>query len=35
VQQLLTLDSGVSLVQSASAVTSQSIQQGVVLANAL
>ncbi|HXT77578.1 MAG TPA: DUF1501 domain-containing protein [Candidatus Eisenbacteria bacterium] len=34
-QQLLTLDSGVSLVQSASAVTSQSIQQGVVLANAL
>jgi uncharacterized protein (DUF1501 family) len=35
VQQLLTLDSGVSLVQSASAVTNQSIQQGVVLANAL
>jgi uncharacterized protein (DUF1501 family) len=35
VQQLLTLDSGVSLVQPASAVTSQSIQQGVVLANAL
>jgi uncharacterized protein (DUF1501 family) len=35
VQQLLTLDSGVSLVQSASAVTNQSIQQGVVLSNAL
>lgn len=35
VQQLLTLDSGVSLVQAASKVTGQSIQQGVVLANAL
>ena len=35
VQQLLTLDTGVSLVQATSAVTGQSIQEGVVLANAL
>lgn len=34
-QQLLTFDTGVSLVQAASTVTGQSIQQGVVLANAL
>jgi uncharacterized protein (DUF1501 family) len=35
VQQLLTLDTGMSLVQATSAVTGQAIQQGVVLANAL
>jgi uncharacterized protein (DUF1501 family) len=35
VQQLLTFDTGISLVQAASTVTGQSIQQGVVLANAL
>jgi uncharacterized protein (DUF1501 family) len=35
VQQLLTLDSGVSLVQASSAVTGQAIQQGVLLASAL
>jgi uncharacterized protein (DUF1501 family) len=34
-QQLLTFDSGVSLVQAASTVTGQSIQEGVVLGNAL
>jgi uncharacterized protein (DUF1501 family) len=34
-QQLLTFDTGVSLVQAASTVTGQSIQEGVVLANAL
>lgn len=34
-QQLLTFDTGLSLVQSASTVTSQSIQEGVVLAAAL
>ena len=34
-QQLLTFDTGISLVQAASTVTGQSIQQGVVLANAL
>lgn len=34
-QQLLTLDSGISLVQAASAVTNQSMQQGALLANAL
>ena len=34
-QQLLTLDTGISLVQATSAVTNQSVQQGVVLANAL
>jgi uncharacterized protein (DUF1501 family) len=32
---LLTFDTGISLVQAASTVTGQSIQQGVVLANAL
>jgi len=35
VQQLLTFDTGISLVQAASAVTGQSIQQGVLLAGAL
>ena len=35
VQQLLTFDTGISLVQAASTVTGQSIQQGLVLANAL
>ena len=35
VQQLLTLDTGISLVQATSAVTGQAIQQGVVLASAL
>jgi uncharacterized protein (DUF1501 family) len=35
VQQLLTLDTGISLVQATSAVTGQAIQEGVVLANAL
>ncbi len=35
VQQLLTFDTGISLVQAASSVTGQSIQEGVVLANAL
>ncbi len=35
VQQLLTLDTGISLVQATSAVTGQAIQQGVVLAGAL
>jgi uncharacterized protein (DUF1501 family) len=35
VQQLLTFDTGISLVQATSAVTGQAIQQGVVLANAL
>jgi uncharacterized protein (DUF1501 family) len=35
VQQLLTFDTGISLVQAASTVTGQSIQQGVTLANAL
>jgi uncharacterized protein (DUF1501 family) len=34
-QQLLTFDTGVSLVQAASTVTGQSIQEGIVLANAL
>ena len=34
-QQLLTLDTGISLVQATSAVTNQSVQQGVVLSNAL
>jgi uncharacterized protein (DUF1501 family) len=34
-QQLLTFDTGISLVQAASSVTGQSIQVGVVLANAL
>ena len=34
-QQLLTFDTGLSLVQAASSVTSQAIQEGVVLANAL
>src|SRR5262249_24133984 len=34
-QQLLTFDSGISLVQAASTVTNQSVQQGVVLSNAL
>jgi uncharacterized protein (DUF1501 family) len=34
-QQLLTFDSGLSLVQSASTVTSQAIQEGVVLGTAL
>ena len=34
-QQLLTFDTGVSLVQAASTVTGQAIQEGVVLANAL
>jgi uncharacterized protein (DUF1501 family) len=34
-QQLLTFDTGLSLVQSASSVTGQSIQEGVVLAAAL
>lgn len=34
-QQLLTLDTGISLVQAASTVTGQSIQQGALLANAL
>jgi uncharacterized protein (DUF1501 family) len=34
-QQLLTFDTGVSLVQAASSVTGQAIQEGVVLANAL
>ena len=34
-QQLLTFDTGISLVQAASTVTGQSIQEGVVLANAL
>ena len=34
-QQLLTFDTGISLVQAASTVTGQSIQQGVTLANAL
>ena len=35
VQQLLTFDTGISLVQAASNVTTQGIQEGVVLANAL
>jgi uncharacterized protein (DUF1501 family) len=35
VQQLLTLDTGISLVQASSAVTGQAIQQGTTLANAL
>ena len=35
VQQLLTFDTGISLVQATSAVTGQAIQQGVVLSNAL
>jgi len=35
VQQILTFDSGLSLVQSASGVTSSAIQEGVVLASAL
>ena len=35
VQQLLTLDSGISLVQASSTVTGQAIQQGLVLSNAL
>jgi uncharacterized protein (DUF1501 family) len=35
VQQLLTFDTGISLVQAASTVTGQSIQEGVVLSNAL
>ena len=35
VQQLLTFDTGISLVQASSAVTGQAIQEGVVLANAL
>jgi uncharacterized protein (DUF1501 family) len=34
-QQLLTFDSGLSMVQSASTVTENAIQEGVVLANAL
>jgi uncharacterized protein (DUF1501 family) len=34
-QQLLTFDTGLSLVQAASSVTGQSIQEGVVLSNAL
>ncbi|HWZ96309.1 MAG TPA: DUF1501 domain-containing protein [Candidatus Dormibacteraeota bacterium] len=34
-QQLLTFDTGISLVQATSTVTNQSVQQGVVLANAL
>ena len=34
-QQLLTFDTGLSLVQSASNVTGQAIQEGIVLANAL
>jgi uncharacterized protein (DUF1501 family) len=34
-QQLLTFDTGVSLVQAASSLTGQAIQEGVVLANAL
>ena len=34
-QQLLTFDTGISLVQAASTVTGQSIQEGAVLANAL
>jgi uncharacterized protein (DUF1501 family) len=34
-QQLLTFDTGLSLVQAASSVTSQSIQQGVLLSQAL
>lgn len=34
-QQLLTLDTGISLVQAASTVTGQSIQQGALLASAL
>lgn len=35
VQQLLTFDSGISLVQAASTVTGQAIQEGLVLSNAL
>jgi uncharacterized protein (DUF1501 family) len=35
VQQLLTLDTGISLVQASSAVTGQAIQQGVLLSAAL
>jgi uncharacterized protein (DUF1501 family) len=35
VQQLLTFDTGISLVQATSAVTGQAIQEGLVLANAL
>lgn len=35
VQQLLTFDTGISLVQASSAVTGQAIQQGTTLANAL
>ncbi|HMD38952.1 MAG TPA: DUF1501 domain-containing protein [Candidatus Acidoferrum sp.] len=35
VQQLLTFDTGISLVQATSAVTGQAIQEGIVLANAL
>jgi uncharacterized protein (DUF1501 family) len=35
VQQLLTLDTGISLVQASSAITGQAIQQGVVLAAGL
>ena len=35
VQQLLTFDTGISLVQAASTVTGQAIQEGVILANAL
>src|SRR5215813_5215116 len=34
-QQLLTFDTGISLVQATSTVTNQSVQQGVVLSNAL
>jgi uncharacterized protein (DUF1501 family) len=34
-QQLLTFDTGVSMVQAASAVTGQSVQQGALLSNAL
>ena len=35
VQQLLTFDTGISLVQAASAITGQAIQEGVVLSTAL
>ena len=35
VQQLLTLDTGISLVQASSTVTGQAIQEGIVLSNAL
>jgi uncharacterized protein (DUF1501 family) len=34
-QQLLTLDTGISLVQATSAVTNQSVQQGAILSSAL